>query len=519
MRTFAHPTRKTAQSPGLMSPSVSRPAKMPTIHHILRGPQLQPKLKVCPANNKYEKEADRVADKVMRMSDAEAAANATRMRALQPPPPKAGAARRLCSDCAEELRRKTADQHLQRQAEEDKEEVLQAKPACGGTGEVSGTAEAAIHALKGSGKRLAAAEQTFFENRFGRSFDAIRIHDGDAADRASRAINARAFTVGTDIAFAHGKHEANTQSGRWLMAHELVHTLQQSSVPSQPAGRQSEATGSAFSGERITGNGRMRRSTASHDIANTSSNWVQRNPSVGYVVHSLNRDRGRLDNPDQQTTPGAVSWPLSFAVTSPLEAQADVEVTGGPGDTCTNHEIGFLQTVHSNWLSAYYWGASSGHGSTILTMRAPSPIRDGPPGTMWYATTAHEAPSGCNTHVTPSMDDYPTIFQMAKMRTNSRTGQPNYLTGVRRGIAFVTTLVASTPTGVTPLRYFYWNYQMSIDFTPNRSNVNAVWPHNWNLNRANIGRVHTGQDRTVPIFTSASAPYGSSIAQGVNERM
>src|SRR3954453_18352463 len=75
------------------------------------------------------------------------------------------------------------------------------------------------------GGPLAADLRSYFEPRFGHDFSSVRIHDNAAA--AAQSINARAFTLGRDIAFARGEYQPNTSAGRWLIAHELAHTLQQ----------------------------------------------------------------------------------------------------------------------------------------------------------------------------------------------------------------------------------------------------------------------------------------------------
>ena len=137
---------------------------------------------------------------------------------------------------------------------------------------------------------------------------------------------------------------------------------------------------------------------------------------------------------------------------------------------------------------------------------------------MWYEPANNASPSACGDIVNTHMDDYPTIFSVAKSGVNSKTGKTNYLTGVRRGIGFVTTLVASSAAGVQPLRFFYWNYQMSIDFTPNYTSPNAVWPFSWNVNRANLGDVHTGRSSSVPLFTTPTPPYNSVRTNQTIER-
>ena len=79
----------------------------------------------------------------------------------------------------------------------------------------------------GSGRPLSAPERGFFQARFRRSFDDVRIHTGSASDRAAKMINARAFTLGTDIAFAEGEYRPSLSEGKRLLAHELTHPLQQ----------------------------------------------------------------------------------------------------------------------------------------------------------------------------------------------------------------------------------------------------------------------------------------------------
>jgi hypothetical protein len=88
---------------------------------------------------------------------------------------------------------------------------------------------AAQHAIDGlsGGSRLSSSERAFFEPRFGHAFDRVRIHHDTAADRAAKSVGARAFTLGSDIAFARGEYSPGSAEGRALLAHELVHVIQQ----------------------------------------------------------------------------------------------------------------------------------------------------------------------------------------------------------------------------------------------------------------------------------------------------
>ncbi|APV49331.1 hypothetical protein BWI17_06335 [Betaproteobacteria bacterium GR16-43] len=79
----------------------------------------------------------------------------------------------------------------------------------------------------GPGAPLEPQAREFFERRFARDLGAVRIHVGARADEAARQINARAFTHGRDIAFAAGQYQPHSEDGRALLAHEIVHVLQQ----------------------------------------------------------------------------------------------------------------------------------------------------------------------------------------------------------------------------------------------------------------------------------------------------
>ena len=65
--------------------------------------------------------------------------------------------------------------------------------------------------------------QAKLEAAMGASFSDVRVHVGSEAS----SIGAIAFTWGTDIHFAPGQYNPHTQQGQMLLAHELVHVVQQ----------------------------------------------------------------------------------------------------------------------------------------------------------------------------------------------------------------------------------------------------------------------------------------------------
>ncbi len=92
---------------------------------------------------------------------------------------------------------------------------------------MSSSVESMVSDVRNGGTPIPVGDRRFFEPRFGRSFSEVRIHTDARANAASRAIGARAFTLGRHIAFRTGEFQSGTTAGRWLMAHELTHTIQQ----------------------------------------------------------------------------------------------------------------------------------------------------------------------------------------------------------------------------------------------------------------------------------------------------
>jgi hypothetical protein len=154
-------------------------------------PVAKPKSKASPssageADDRFEAEAERVADRVLAMPDRASRADA-------PPQEQAGP---------------------------------RAGEAAGAAGEVPNS----------PGRPLDAATRAFFEPRFARCFSDVRIHTGAAAEQSARAVSAKAYTVGHDIVFGANRVAPNTHPGRHLIAHELTHVVQQSQTQRMPGG-------------------------------------------------------------------------------------------------------------------------------------------------------------------------------------------------------------------------------------------------------------------------------------------
>jgi peptidoglycan hydrolase-like protein with peptidoglycan-binding domain len=182
------------------------------VQRVVSG--IQAKLVVGQPGDKYEQEADRVADEMMRMPEPEVQ-------------------RQLEEEEEELLQTKPLAgwiTHLvQRQGEEEEEEeIFRTKEVPGQIPEVTPDLESRITTMRSSGKPLPESIRTFFEPRFGYDFSQVRVHTDAEADRRNRALSARAFTWGQDIFFQHGAYNPGSSSGLGLLTHELAHVVQQS---------------------------------------------------------------------------------------------------------------------------------------------------------------------------------------------------------------------------------------------------------------------------------------------------
>lgn len=81
--------------------------------------------------------------------------------------------------------------------------------------------------LAQSGSPLEPWLQSDMENRFGHDFSHVHIHNDASADKSARDVHAKAYTVGSHIAFAAGHYAPRSKAGRRLIAHELAHVVQQ----------------------------------------------------------------------------------------------------------------------------------------------------------------------------------------------------------------------------------------------------------------------------------------------------
>lgn len=161
-------------------------------------------LKISQPNDAAEVEADAIADRVMRMpagSERPTVGQTAELNSLY----------RKCSAC-----------------EEGEEKTIRRKPISTGARVSSQNPDHVNDVISSGGQSLDPAARSFFEPRLGYDLSNVRVHADPAASQSAVAVAARAYTLGNNIVFGSGEYQPHSESGRYLIAHELAHVAQQS---------------------------------------------------------------------------------------------------------------------------------------------------------------------------------------------------------------------------------------------------------------------------------------------------
>lgn len=170
------------------------------VARVLGAHGIRAKLKVSQRGDPEEEEADRLADAMISGSSVPAV-------------------QRKCAGCS-----------TGHPCSECEEEKLQPKLAAGEARANMSRAHAAVAAVASGGQPVPRQLRAAFEPRLNQPLSGVRLHTDATAEAAAQRIGARAYTVGSHIAFAPGEFSPADRSGQQLIAHELVHVVQQDGV-------------------------------------------------------------------------------------------------------------------------------------------------------------------------------------------------------------------------------------------------------------------------------------------------
>lgn len=194
--------------------------------------QAQAKLQVNKPGDKYEQEADKIAEEVMQ----------TPSPAIQ---------RKACSSCDDDeknqviqakplntnitprIQRKNTSANQADTLNPYNDGVQREQDKPGTAPETEKAFSDNIKYTQGRGLSLAPETKSFMETKFNRDFSKVRIHNDSNSTLLNQHINARAFTLGNNIYFNKGQYNPGNVPGKKLLAHELTHVVQQSGTPSR----------------------------------------------------------------------------------------------------------------------------------------------------------------------------------------------------------------------------------------------------------------------------------------------
>ncbi|MCB0632231.1 MAG: DUF4157 domain-containing protein [Lewinella sp.] len=175
---------------------------------------IQTKLTVNRPGDKYEREADRIASQIMHKPEGHFHPSGVAFPGIQ----------RSCS-CGGSCPKCRAGRE-----EQLSKTPLMRKFVHSGEGGASPALAGKLHASKHRGNPLPQAVNQSMSRAMGSDFSRVRVHTDTKAAQMNREVHAKAFTHGSDIYFNQGQYQPHTGEGKRLLAHELVHVVQQSGM-------------------------------------------------------------------------------------------------------------------------------------------------------------------------------------------------------------------------------------------------------------------------------------------------
>ncbi|BAZ29784.1 hypothetical protein NIES4074_22310 [Cylindrospermum sp. NIES-4074] len=190
-------------------PSFVQRAPLPLVAEGLGGIAVQAKLTIGAPGDKYEQEADQMAQQVV-------------MRMQTPAPPLSANGNALqhqqMGDETGKLRMKPKAEKLITPMVQRQSDQAIAAPS---------NLESSIERLRGSGQPLDTSIRQPMEQAFGANFSGVKVHTDTQSDQMNQSIQAQAFTTGQDVFFRQGAYDPGSSGGQELIAHELTHVVQQ----------------------------------------------------------------------------------------------------------------------------------------------------------------------------------------------------------------------------------------------------------------------------------------------------
>lgn len=123
--------------------------------------------------------------------------------------------------------KKEEEKLMKKEERKDEEKIRKKDSASSQASSINATSHY-IQSINGNGKNMDPGTRSFFESRMNTDFSKVKIHTGKEAADSAKEINAQAYTYGNHIVFNEGKYSPESSDGKHLLAHELMHVVQQS---------------------------------------------------------------------------------------------------------------------------------------------------------------------------------------------------------------------------------------------------------------------------------------------------
>lgn len=182
---------------------------------------------------------------------------------------------------------------------------------------------AKIQSLRGGGQRLSDRQLQSYSQKFGRDMSDVHIHTDAQSDTISRSLNARAFTIGSDVFLTKGINPTGTGRDEQTMTHELTHVVQQNGR----AGYGALKLGAADTAQE-------------HEAESTAQRQFEPAPEASEpgAADAAQREFDSESQPEEETEAQREFEPAAEEASAPKiaaapEVQRETEPTAGPADT------------------------------------------------------------------------------------------------------------------------------------------------------------------------------------------
>jgi hypothetical protein len=390
---------------------------------------IQRKLAIGQPNDKYEQEADSVAEQVMSMPDAKPSVQREGMPGEEEEVQTKSLGsiqREMMPEEEEEIQAKplsaTITPLVQREAIPEEEEEIQAKGSSSGGVEAGGDFERRLGSSKSGGSPLPEDVRGFMEPRFGADFSGVRVHTGSEAVQMNQEVGAQAFAHGLDVYYGAGKGPGKDA----LTAHELTHVVQQAGHMQ----RRIQSPNAVYITEPII----------QRDASTTNSNQITW-PTLEARLQNSNRGREALQIKTQYSVPIQWRTTLAAASFSPdtkicyLNPTQKLDVLA----SYFVHEMNHAKMFHTNQSA----NAKQLDEKTFVEKMLNEEIA----GTINQFESGLELnPSGAPSNYAPGEDLYRSAYKFKKDQTLAagKSAQEAHLAGLLNGRRMVRFLIKPT---------------------------------------------------------------------------